>query len=274
MDTKLRALINIGYASQDYSETFEASMAAFDEARRVGDRNHASFVAGNLVGALIWELKLDRAEELLDDPVWSPRPSDRLLQETLYAELALRRGDRPSADRHLTAARAVHDSDPQALANFERTVVLFDLFDGRYEKVFELGRRQFQESPWAQWISIWFAVIGASLMGDRSALEQARDMAATLPPGQLNTPPLELAQVMLTLVAGDERSAVERADALCRVTRDDSLVWHELVIRVAVARQLPAGHEARVRYLTRIEEMTLPAGALGVWDWAQAAIGV
>ncbi len=272
MDTKLRTLINIGYASQDYAETMDASMAAFEEARRVGDRNHASFVAGNLVGALIWELRLDQAESLLDDPVWSPRPSDQMLHEALYAEVALRRGDRPRADRHLVAAQAVRDSDPQALANLERTVDLFALFDGDYQPVFETGRRQFRESPWAPWLSMWFAVTGAALMGEPHALEEARAMAASLPPGQLNTPSLDLAEIMLAMIDGDVDVAVARVDGLWGATSGAELVWHELITKVAVARHLPPGHEARARYLSRIEEITVPKGALGVWEWAQTAI--
>ncbi len=90
IDTKLRALINIGYASQALAETFEATEAAYEESKRVGDRNHASFVAGNLAGGMLYQLRLDEADEILADPVWSPEPSDQLQRLVLLADLELR----------------------------------------------------------------------------------------------------------------------------------------------------------------------------------------
>jgi class 3 adenylate cyclase len=273
VDTKLRALINIGYASMDFVETMQATQDAFEEAKRVGDRSHASFVAANLVAVKMWSLDLDAVEAILTDPVWSSTPSDRAQQLSALASLALHRGDRELADSNLAAAVVAVESvtDSQVRLTIERTESTFALFDGDYRSVYEAGKRVFEETSFAPILSAMSAMIGASLLAEEEPLAVARSMAASLAPGVLTSALVRLGDVMGLVMSGDP-SASEAADELAEWARSESIVWNELTIRIAVARVMPEGHELRVRYLRRIEELSVPNGAFGTWSWARAAV--
>ena len=273
IDTKLRALINIGYSSQDLEETFEATEAAFEESKRIGDRNHASFVAGNLAGGLLYQLRHDEAEAVLTDPVWSPEPSDQVHRLASLADLEARRGNLEQASLHLENARDLVDLvDVQAQLSFERVEALVALIEGDPAAAYETGVRHFEETPFAHGISVWMALLGAALMGDLERLHRAREMAETLPPGVFNTPSLRWAEAMVELAGGDVAEGSTHAETLVGWMRERSLVWQELLTLTTTARMLPPDHEARARYRQRIEELTVPAGALGLWEWARSLI--
>jgi hypothetical protein len=270
VDTTLRALTNIGYASQEVSETFAATEQAFEESKRVGDRSHASFVAGNLAGGHLFLMNLDRAWDVLNDPVWSSSPSDQIHRNTGLADLELRRGNRQAADEYLVMARRQAElvTDIQAHQGLERMVAVFLAVDGDYPGAFEIGRRHFEETPFVPAISASIALLAASLAGDETMLRTAQGMAGSLPPGLFNGPLRAWAEAMIELVAGDVGSAVEMTDELAAGLRHDQLVWYELLVLMGVARHLPVDHEARDRYLLRVQEIANESGAAGMWDWA------
>ena len=274
-DTKLRALINIGYASQELDETFAATEAAFEESKRIGDRNHASFVAGNLVGGLLFQMRLDEAEDVLADPVWSPEPSDQIHRALSLADLELRRGNREEADAHLAAVRALAGdvADTQALMAVDRIEATFALIDGDPLPVYEVGVRHFEESPFALGISVGLAVLGASLLGDPDKLQRARAMAETLPPGAFTTAPRRSAEIMADLVSGEVGPALSKTEDLLGWLREKDMRWQEFLTLTAVARALSPDHEARASYVGRLREMSAQAGAHGLWEWARSTIG-
>jgi class 3 adenylate cyclase/tetratricopeptide (TPR) repeat protein len=275
IDTKLRALINIGYASQALAETFEATGAAYEESKRVGDRNHASFVAGNLAGGMLYQLRLDEADEILADPVWSSEPSDQLQRLALLADLELRRGNRERADSHLAATQELlaQVTDAQARLAVERLQATFAMVDGDPRTVYETAVRHFEETTFVPGIAVSLAVLGASLMADLERLRRVLPMAESLPPGVFNTPSAWWAHAMIDLVEGRAAEGFAQAEDLLVWIREQGLVWQEFLTLITVAPVLTADHEARSRYLARIEELTVPAGALGLWDWARSLLG-
>ena len=161
---------------------------AFEESKRIGDRNHASFVAGNLTGGLLYRLRLDEAEEILTDSFWSAEPSDQCHRLVTLADLELRRGNRQQADLHLDAARVLLEDgiDVQARLGFERVEATFALLDDDPATTFEIGVRHFEETPFAPGISVWLAVLGSALLGDLEKMLRALEMAESLPPGVFN----------------------------------------------------------------------------------------
>jgi tetratricopeptide (TPR) repeat protein len=271
VDTSLRALTNIGYASQDVTETFEATRVAFEESKRVGDRSHASFVAANLTGGYLFLMDLDAVWELLNDPVWSSTASDQLHRFIALADLELRRGDRKAADDYLAKANqeAVQVTDVQAKQALKRIETVFMTVDGRYDEAFEVGRRHFEETPFVPAIWATIALLAAALAGDETMLRTAQGMAGSLPPGLFNGPLSAWAEAMIELVSGDVSRAVEMIDDLANGLRHDQLVWYELLLLMGTACHLPAGHEARDRHLLRVREICDESGADGLWDWAQ-----
>ncbi|HSJ26712.1 MAG TPA: AAA family ATPase, partial [Acidimicrobiia bacterium] len=113
-DTMLRCLINIGYASPDSDETLRASEEAFEQALRVGDRSHASFVAGNLAGSYSITMDHEGIRRLIEADPW--RDADRLNGLSIQAEYHLRMGDRDAGLRAYEEAVVAVDGidDPQS----------------------------------------------------------------------------------------------------------------------------------------------------------------
>ena len=77
---------------------------------------------------------------------------------------------------------------------------------------------------------------------------------------------------MVELAGGDLAGGFADAEDLVGWMREEGLIWQEFLMVTTVARMLPPDHEARARYRRRIEELTVPAGALGLWEWAQSLI--
>lgn len=162
--------------------------------------------------------------------------------------------------------------DVQAQLSLERVEATVALIEGEPAAAFETGVRHFEETPFAQGISVWMAVLGAALLGDLERLHRAREMAEALPPGVFNSPSLRWAEAMVELAGGDVAEGSTHAETLVGWMRERSLVWRELLTLTTTARMLPPDHEARARYRRRIEELTVPAGALGLWEWARSLI--
>jgi class 3 adenylate cyclase len=274
MDTKLRGLINIGYASPDHEETARATREAFEESKRVGDRSHADFVAGNLVGLSFFLFDLDTVEALVADPLLGTTPANRLGILITSASLRRWRGDDEGARRLLEEARAFASeiSDAQALQDLERTEARMAFFDGDYRAAFETGRRHFSESPFAPGLAVANAIEGAVFDGDPSIIREAREMAASLPAGVLTTPPRERADAVLVLLAGDVDEAMRIADASMDRLAEQGLAWGEFATAAAMARHLPPGPD-RDRYLERARGLAHTAGADGLVAWLDGLPG-
>ena len=269
-----RALVNIGYASPDPAETSAAAQEAFDGAKKVGDRTQATFVAGNLVSYRLFVLDLDEAEQVLDDPIWSDRPGSRITRLAYRIQAELYRGDRERVEALLAEATTLLSevADAQAKLNLERAQASVDLVDGDYRAVFDLGRRHFEELPFAPGVSVGLAVSGAALGGDPEQLREAEAMAQTLPEGDLYTGSVRWPGIMLALVGGDTERAVREADVLLDWLEERGMRWLLFRDLTSAARHLPADHEARSRYVARIRALTDEAGAPGLWEFAERAL--
>jgi class 3 adenylate cyclase/tetratricopeptide (TPR) repeat protein len=274
MDTKLRGLINIGYASVDLDETVAATREAFEESKRVGDRNHADFVAGNLVGLSFFLFDLDTVETLVNDPLLGTTPVNHMGILTASASLAAWRGDDDRARRLLeeARARASEISDAQALQDLERTEARMAFFDGDYRDAFETGARHYSESPFAPGLAAATAIEGAVFDGDEGRIRQAREMAVALPAGVLTTPPREMADAVLTLLDGHVDDAMHLADASMDRLAEQGLAWDEFTTAAAMARHLPPGPD-RDRYLERARGLAQKAGADGLTVWLDGMPG-
>ncbi|MFV2074145.1 MAG: AAA family ATPase, partial [Thermoanaerobaculales bacterium] len=270
-----RALVNIGYASPDLAETMAASQEAFDSAKRVGDRAQTTFVAGNVVSHALFTLDLDAAERVLeDDPVWSDSPGNRITRLAYRIRVELYRGDRERVEALLAEATDLlsEEAEVQQKLNLERARAFVDMAGGCYRAVFELGRRHFEELPFAPGVSVELAVNGAALSGDPEQLREAEKMAQTLPEGDINTGSVRWPGIMLALVGGDTERAVGEADAFLDWLEERGLRWQLFIDLTSAVRHLPPDHEARSRYIARIRALTDEAEAPGLWEFAERAL--
>ena len=156
--------------------------------------------------------------------------------------------------------------------NFERVEAAFALIDGDPATVFEIGVRHFEDTPFAQGLSVQLAVLGAAVLGDLERLHRVLEMAESLSPGIFNSSTAGWVEVIIGLVGDGVAEGAAHAESLVERTREDGVLWQEFLILTTVARMLPPDHEARARYRDRIEEIAVPAGALGLWEWARSLI--
>ena len=110
-------------------------------------------------------------------------------------------------------------------------------------------------------------------------------MAASLPKGALNTAVLRWVEVVLQLARGDidpeaqpgeyvevPMESIEFGRIAAQTAKQVKVTWHELLTLVTIAPMRRPDHEARARFLARIDELTSPAGADGMWEWATSVI--
>jgi hypothetical protein len=268
IDTKLRGLINLGYASIDVEESRTASEQAFAESKRVGDRGHASFVAGNLIGAYDYLMMYDEMEAVLFDPVLADTQADRAGRATSLAGLLYARGDTAGARDALERAEAEleHVSDAQVALNLERSEATMAMMEGDPATTFAIGVRHFEETPFAPQVSAALAVDGAIHLGDDASIRQALAYEETLPVSPFTEPPHTRATIALMLLDGDVDGAVEIADnALVRLS-DARMRTDELYLCAALVRHLPAG-PARDAYAERARNLCEASGAPGLALW-------
>jgi class 3 adenylate cyclase/tetratricopeptide (TPR) repeat protein len=270
-DVMLRCLINIGYGSPDPDEKLRATEEAYAEAKRVGDRSHASFVAGNLAGSYSLAMDHEGMERILADPVF--RGADKVSVLGLRAEISMWKGERPAAEAALDEARGLvaEIRDPQTILNFERNEAAFAYYDGRGEPAFETGRRHFKESVFAQPLAVSGAFEGASLVGDEAMLSEVVEMAASLVPSPIHTALLRSANGMLMVVRGMHEEGVEVIEDVI-AARPETLIWFNFELYGLTAHNLPAEHPKRAEYKSRALAIAEATGSPGLVDWIHRVV--
>lgn len=269
-DVMLRSLINIGYGGPDIVERRSATEEAYAEAKRLGDRSHAGFVAGNLAGNYSFSMEHDRLDEVLSDPVW--RASDRAHRIGMQAELAFRRGDWDLGRELFEQAKqaAIESDDPQTMLNLERGDATIALFEGRGRDVFAIGRRHYLESPFAPGLSVAIAAEGAALEGDPDLLAEV----AGFIDGLVGVLPYRrglagLVDGVQRIRTGDHEDGV--ALILGAVETFDAIdgKWPAFETHVFGARTLPPSHPQRQMLIDRARERAAAAGAPGLVRWLE-----
>lgn len=270
-DVMLRCLINIGYGGPDFFERRAATIEAYDEAKRLGDRSHAGFVAGNLGGYYSVALDHARLEKLLEDPVW--RPTDQAHALGLRAELAFRRGDW-DAGRTLVQQGwelASTSGDPQTVIGLERSQATVALFEGRGRDVFEIGRRHFLETPFSPGLSASIALEGAAIEGDPEMLEEAAGFTESMMTDPfLRQGMRHLVDGLRRIVAGDHDAGVADIQAAVEMLEDLEWFWVAFEARVFGARLLPASHPARDELIAAARALAEKTNAPGLVRWMEA----
>jgi hypothetical protein len=239
----------------------------------VGDRSHASFVAGNLAGA--YSLRMDHPgmERVLADPMW--RSADWLYATGMRMELCMRRGDRTGAEAAMDEAReaAAGITDPQSQLGLERAEASLALLEGRGRDVFEVGRRHFRETSFAPALSASIAIEGACIAGDPDLLDEAADMAASLVGGPLHGVLQEWVEGIRLIVRGETEEALPMLDRTIERTYEQGLRWITFEMMVMAARHLPVGHPIRQVYIDRARTIAEETDAPGLSAWIDLMVG-
>jgi tetratricopeptide (TPR) repeat protein len=266
--TRLRALSNIGYASHDPIEGIEATGEAFEQAKRVGDRSQGALVALNLAAFSLWDLDLDEAQKVLDDPVIS---RDRISRLSYLARVQARRGQVEESQSLIAkAAEGAHaTSDSQERFGVECAADELAFLEGRFDQCFETCVRLLEEHATSPFISIAQAVQAAAFTANADRMRQAHEMAQTLPEGDFTSMYSSWTRMIIDFLDGGD------IDHLLNVANDlDSLAararmgWPRFLILLSVARLLPADHSTRQELLEKALEIADGAGAAGLREFA------
>lgn len=141
--TKLRALANIGFGSPDPQESVAATDAGYLESRRLGDKSHLQFFAGNWSPFRIFTGDFDAPVTITDDPVFADAPADWWSGHYAYLAMAsATRGEFDRAKNELAKARelAAGSDEAQLLAILQRSSITIAWAEGRFREKFSTLR--------------------------------------------------------------------------------------------------------------------------------------
>ncbi len=264
-DVTLRCLINIGYGGPDIVERRQATQEAWDEAKRLGDRSHATFVATNLAGYFSVTMEHDRLEALIADPLW-PEKGEGL---SVRAELAYKRGDTELGDELVAEAQelaAVAD-DPQMVLSLERAQAIPPFFAGRGREVFAIGKRHFEETPFAPILSASIALQGAAIERDPEMLAEVATFVEALKLGPERRAMEAEVEGLRKLVGGDIERGVPLIEQAISGWEALGMRWVTFELMVFAAAALPQGHETRTDLVSRARRLAEETEAPGLLAW-------
>jgi class 3 adenylate cyclase len=269
-DHILRGLINLGYASFDPEESMAATERAFAEAKRVGDRNYATFVGGNLHGSYGWFLRIPEQASLLEDPVLlKTSPADRLHWTASLAATTSWLGDWERGRSLLEEVQPLlleDGIDIQAKLAWERNLANQELCTGRPERAFEIFGRHLRESPFAVFLSATGMTDGAIFMKNRQHIEAGLSALHPIPGGPFTDPVRRRAELALMVLDGDIAGAVALGDSLAADFEAGPHRMDALFLYATLVAYLPAGPD-RVRFEDAARSLIDRAGAPGFGDW-------
>jgi tetratricopeptide (TPR) repeat protein len=273
--TGLRAMINIGYGSADFEEGRQMTWRAYEEAKRIGDRGHARFAAGNSLGWLMESLRLAEIDDLLADPIFiDVPPTDEIGLHTTRAEVALMRGNRQEALEDLATARAMTRdiTDHQALEFIEGTHRLLDLLDGDYGPVHETALRRFHEVSFTPWISAYVVINAAAQAANREWLPEAIEIVRQVPHSKMMAILANWGEAMLALLDGQSEQALQMIEEAANEAHDQDLIRTEFFILASAVRLVPNDHPRHQVFIDRARTIATDTGAHGLFDWLELSL--
>lgn len=182
--TKLRALANIGYGSPDPQESISATDTGFRESRRLGEKSHLQFFAGNWASFRIYVGDFDAPASITHDPIFSDAPADWWAHHYSYlASASANKGDFDRAKDELAKARelAADSDDPQLLQAIQRASMTIAWAEGRFRQGLDEAMDLSRRFTFAHGIIMFFARLCALTSGDPALIAEYRDRLAELP---------------------------------------------------------------------------------------------
>lgn len=263
--TGLRCLINIGYASSTLSESYQATVEAFAEAKRVGDRSHASFIACNLAGYQLEAFEFDEAESLLAEPIYLDAPFDQSSRFGMLGWAAGCRGDLDSAKELYDRAVEIADSvrDPQALMNAKRVASVISLLNGDVASGFAIHEQRFAEHQIGQGFAVASAFDVAALAGDAEMLQRVLVMAGEL--SSVYALPIQAIHDFLALYTGSN-GVTTQVEQWVDQFESDGARWSSFQACLGVAGNADLPDSDRTRFRERALGLAERAGASGLID--------
>ena len=267
MDEMLRGLINLGYASPDLDTVIEATKRCYEEARRIGDRNHAIYAASNLQGTYRWVLRLDEAVAVLEETL-PATDTDRMTFTAAHAGLLELMGDEEEAHALLAEAESLLDSvsDVQARLEVERNEAFIALLHGEPRTCFDVFKRHFDETPFARGVALSGLTDGAVFSGDRALIVEAIEYIESQPINPVFEAFLGRAMAARSFVDGETAKGVDLLNATITGAAAEGMKLEEFMAAAVGAALLPAGPD-RSRFADHARSLAGAAGGHGMTAW-------
>lgn len=267
MDEMLRGLINLGYASPDIETVITATERCYEEARRIGDRNHATYAGGNLQGAYSYVLRLDEAEAVLDE-LFIGMEAERIVTMASRAGLLYWRGNEEEGRALLAEAESLLEgvSDTQARLGLERERAHMTMFDGDPRLSFETFKRHFEETPFAPGISLAGMADGATFSRDQALIAEAIEALESQPKNPLVDAILNRTRAARAILEGQIEDGVELLDRGIARAAEGGEKLSEFLTAAVGAALLPDGAD-RSRFADHARGLADAAGGSGLSRW-------
>ncbi len=182
--TKLRALANIGYGSPDPQESIAATDTGFRESRRLGEKSHLQFFAGNWASFRIYVGDFDAPASITNDPIFSDAPADWWAHHYSYLSSAsANKGEFDRAKDELAKASelAADSDDPQLLQAIQRASMTIAWAEGRFRDGLDEALDLSLRFAFGHGIIIYFARTAALTSGDPEMIAEYRKRLSELP---------------------------------------------------------------------------------------------
>jgi tetratricopeptide (TPR) repeat protein len=176
--TKLRALANIGYGSPEPQESIAATDTGYRESRRLGEKSHLQFFAGNWASYRIYMGDYDATSAITDDPVFADAPADWWSNHYVYLSMSsASKGAVDRAKEELAKARelAADSDDPQLLAAIQRASMTIAWCEGRFRDGLDEALDLSQRFSHSHGIIMYFARHCSLTSGDPEMIAEYRD---------------------------------------------------------------------------------------------------
>lgn len=267
MDEKLRGLTNLGYAAPDVATSLGATERGYEEARRIGDRNHATYIGGNLEGAYRFVLRLDDALSVLDE-MFIATEAERVTSLSARAGLLAWKGRAEEARAIFDEAESLLEgvTDPQARLAFEREVALMALLDGDPRSSFEIYKRHFEETPFAPGLALSGMASGAVFSRDLALITEVVQALETQPRNSYNDSSLNRALAGRAILDGDVDRGVELIEQTIVATEEEGARLPEFLMAAVGAALLPDSPD-RARFADHARALAADAAADGLSGW-------
>lgn len=262
----MRARNNIAhlFGPTDPPRAYQATVEAYDLAKKTGNRSFALLLGMNLAGWYLGTLELEEQDKLLSEPILQNAPAARLSGFlTSQASATAMRGDFEAAIEMHTRAfdLGADEADPQVLvrvrADLSQIVLLRGDLDGAFDSSIELCRDGWNGVLNGLVPAVW----ALTLLGARSRIPAL--LEAIMPYRNLITRWPDFWRLVLDTEPDSPLSRAEVELAISGFDRDLLRQW-ALYAQIAAAQFSPKGHADRDYFLNEARRRCEQHGLNGV----------
>lgn len=256
--TKLRSLANIGYSSQDPQESLEATERGYVESRRVGDKSHLQFFAGNWASSLLWSRDPAPIRDMDQDPVFADAPPGWWSMYRVYRSAAeFQRGDLEEATRQYEMAVELAEGtdDLQLSLALRRGKVELLWAEGKNREAFDEAMAISRSTEMGPGLNVWWARTVALFANDASMRAELLERAREIHNDNLAIRSAMEMAALDRIASGDLDGGLAAMEEAADYWLESDVAKQASLLFAATAVTLPSDHPLRSDYARRAREI-------------------